>query len=438
MSWSFSRLSLAYAGTAAALVLILFATTASIAIHSFWVHTYETGPPSLRDSVRYISLQRAAHRTLEQSAIATFQELHRAYIRLSVIDANGQQVFDSAPRDAGTSIGTGLIRLFGMPTIENAIPGGRVIVSPNPTRLFSEITQAVLLTVPAAVLTILALFGLAQVAAREPTRSGSAESGLGLGTLELPAISAAYNAFAQNLERAVAERERTAENIRNFVADAGHELKTPLTVIIGYLDTLVAGLVTDPQDMHRVLEKTLGQCRRMRTTIERLTLLARLDRYEPLEDGAIDVAALVLEVAESMRALVPNLNVEVPKDERLARAFIDEAGLREAIINVIDNARKYAPQSPVEVHVSAPSDCVLVEISDEGPGMTRADLAHAFERFHRGSTSTNVEGSGLGLAIAKRAIERANGRVTLTSRPGQGTTVAFYLPIMQEAMGTHE
>jgi signal transduction histidine kinase len=133
------------------------------------------------------------------------------------------------------------------------------------------------------------------------------------------------------------------------------------------------------------------------------------------------------EVTESLRALAPHIHLELPdSDEAMARGNEDE--LREALVNVIDNARKYAPGSPVDVRVSKAANVVVLEVVDAGPGMSAADQVRAFERFQRGSANPDVEGSGLGLAIAKRAVERAGGQITLGSALGSGTTVTMYLP----------
>jgi signal transduction histidine kinase len=127
-----------------------------------------------------------------------------------------------------------------------------------------------------------------------------------------------------------------------------------------------------------------------------------------------------------MKPLASDLHLElyVP-DQTLACGNAEE--VREAIVTVIDNAVKYAPGSPIDVRVTKSASAVVIEVADAGPGMLPEERERAFERFHRGF-HPNVEGSGLGLAIAKRAVERARGRITLTGEPGAGTTVTMYLP----------
>ncbi|MBV8637376.1 MAG: HAMP domain-containing histidine kinase [Candidatus Eremiobacteraeota bacterium] len=443
MSWSVqNRFRLVAAAVAAVLVVIFALTSMVIAIDAFRRHGNETNAPATDDLVRLMSVRANAHQTLEEDSRSSWQALNRPFIRVIAIGPSGQNVFDSEPRGLTTDFGTALADLLRMPSFEAPVPGGRIIVSPNPDRLIHEIFFAVLWTVPAMVIAIFVILGLAQWMLEnvKGELAGTRLDGAGAPRelLDASAISAAQAAFAQNLQRAVAERERAAQNARNFVADAGHELKTPLTVIIGYLDTVVTGLVTEPLDVRRIVEKTISQCRRMRTTIERMIFLARLDREEAENAAIVDIGDLVREIGEWLKPIAPSVCISVPEDGTRPRTIANELALREAIVNVIDNARKYAPQSRIDVDVSVCDNSVVVNVADLGPGMTEADLAHAFDRFHRGSESNDVEGSGLGLAIAKAAIERAQGRITLASRLGEGTRVTMYLPVYAGSVAKRE
>lgn len=242
---------------------------------------------------------------------------------------------------------------------------------------------------------------------------------------EIRDLNLLHNAAAAGLQRAIDERELAAESIRSFIADASHELKTPLTIIMGYVDAVAAGLVTEKGDAERIMARTLGECRRMRNTIENLITLARLDHKEE-GLGAFDPASLTIEIVESLKPLATDLQLEIRvPDDTLACGNAEE--VREAVVTVIDNALKYAPGSPIDVRVTENSRAVVIEVADAGPGMSPEERERAFERFHRGFHPT-VEGSGLGLAIAKRAVERAHGHISLTSEPGVGTTVTLYLP----------
>jgi two-component system OmpR family sensor kinase len=251
---------------------------------------------------------------------------------------------------------------------------------------------------------------------------------------ELRDLTTAYNDVVLRLASATAERRQTESQMRQFIADAGHELRTPLTVIMGYLDLLRSGgLRADRSGAERAYETMLEESRRMRGLIERLILLARLDR-PPAEErkGVVDIRALAARAARAVSPVDSAQRVTVRDGAVRALTFGDEAELYEAIKNIIDNAVKYAPNAPVDVSVERDDATLTLYVNDAGPGMEPQDLAHAFDRFYRGSGKYDVEGSGLGLAIAKRAVERAGGSLDLQSAAGEGTRVTMKLPALSE------
>ena len=105
----------------------------------------------------------------------------------------------------------------------------------------------------------------------------------------------------------------------------------------------------------------------------------------------------------------------------------DKTEIGEALWNVVENALKYAPESPIHLRAVGTDGHTTITVRDEGPGMTEAERLHAFERFYRGDQRGEIVGSGLGLAIAKRAVERAGGSIDIESAPKRGTTVAITL-----------
>jgi two-component system OmpR family sensor kinase len=246
------------------------------------------------------------------------------------------------------------------------------------------------------------------------------------GNTELSELTGAYNDVAYSLATATAERARTEAQMRQFIADAGHELRTPLTIIMGYLDVLRQGIVQGPDNTQRTYETMLDESRKMRALIEKLILLARLERAPSAAFTTVDLSTVARDAAESLRPLADGrIHVEAA---RPAFVTANEAELHEAIKNAVDNALKYAPQSDVRVIVRAGDEMACVEVTDSGPGMDPQDVAHAFDRFYRGGTRGETEGSGLGLAIAKLAVERAGGQAAIESTPGRGTLVRFCLP----------
>jgi signal transduction histidine kinase len=136
----------------------------------------------------------------------------------------------------------------------------------------------------------------------------------------------------------------------------------------------------------------------------------------------------VRRAAEALEPLAGRDRIVLNVQSATAVVEADESELYEAIKNVIENAVRYAPGSPVVIDVASSDAGVTVTVSDRGPGMEPQDLQHAFDRFYRGTSRSNTEGSGLGLAIAKRAIERVGGAIALVSRPGEGTRVTMTVP----------
>jgi two-component system, OmpR family, sensor kinase len=246
-------------------------------------------------------------------------------------------------------------------------------------------------------------------------------------------LTEAYNAVAHELSRASAQRERDELQMRQFIADAGHELRTPLTIIMGYLDVLQRGVVREPDKVDDVYETMLSESRRMRVVIDKLILLARLERGTTIRTTAVDVDALATRVAAALEPIAGPGRIVVTLPSQAAVTQADENDLYEAIKNVAENAVRYAPESRVEIGVAVNGDTVDVTVSDDGPGMDEQDVQHAFDRFYRGSARTEAEGSGLGLAIAKRAVERIGGSISLTSSRGNGTRVRMALPARKAA-----
>lgn len=240
-------------------------------------------------------------------------------------------------------------------------------------------------------------------------------------------LARAYNAAVEAVSSAFAER-RTAEiEMQRFIADAGHELRTPLTIVMGYLDIVDGGALTDPAISGRVIAGMRTESMRMRKLIDKLIILARMETPSDVDRRTdIDVVSLVARVIETLEPLSMG-SIDVT-GAPFAHVYANEDDLAEALINILDNAVKYAPLSRITVAVDCSVDRVRVAIADRGAGMSPDEQRNAFERFYRGERRGDVAGSGLGLAIAKRAVERAGGAIRLTSEPGRGSTFTIELP----------
>jgi two-component system, OmpR family, sensor kinase len=249
----------------------------------------------------------------------------------------------------------------------------------------------------------------------------------------LSELTQTYNEVAQRLNAATYERRRQEAQMRQFIADAGHELRTPLTIFMGYLDALRSGVVQDGESVARVHDTMLEQSRKMKQIIEKLILLARLERdAEPISD-AIDLQSVAARAVDALRPLAgERLQLATDGD---ATVLGDDAELYEAVKNVVENAVRYAPASLVMVRVGHEGENAVLQVADRGPGMAPIDVEHAFDRFYRGTSRGDVDGSGLGLAIAKRAVERMGGSIALESGSQTGTTVTMRFPMEAKDAG---
>ncbi len=244
------------------------------------------------------------------------------------------------------------------------------------------------------------------------------------------ALAVAYNGAIAQMERAFAERERATAAIRQFSADAGHQLRTPLTVIRGFIAILRKGDLRTPADRERILETMARQSSVMASLIDKLMLLDRWERAAVQVPESIDVAQLVADVVSPLAEAQPKraIRVDAPPGPLVK---IDPTDLMHAVTNLVDNALKYTA-GEIDVRVAADAESVVVEVADAGPGMDESERRLAFDRFYRGARR-DIDGSGLGLAIAKRAIERAHGTIAVASEPQAGTTFTIRLPRVARA-----
>jgi two-component system OmpR family sensor kinase len=229
--------------------------------------------------------------------------------------------------------------------------------------------------------------------------------------------------------RWVPRREREVsgsdERLRAFLADAAHELRTPLAIAVGYTGILKRGGTSDRALADRIVDDIATEHERLQRLVDRILQLARLDTLEKTSDAQCDAVAVAREAIDLVRSLDPQRTIELDAPER-ANAAIAADDLRDALRNLLDNAIRYAPGSPIAVRILT-EDEVVVRVSDSGPGMDEFTAAHAFDRFFRGAGRGEIPGSGLGLSIVRRIAERAGGRVTLDSAPGRGTVIELRL-----------
>ena len=229
-------------------------------------------------------------------------------------------------------------------------------------------------------------------------------------------------------------QQRAENRLRDFVADASHELRTPLTTASGWVELYLQGGLADPTQRDRAMGRVEAELGRMRLLVDDLALLARLDRGRPEDLTTLDLTRLAREVVADCMVADPDRPITFTAAGP-APVSVDEDRVMQVLRNVVGNAMQHTPPDTA-VHVSVgPASypgppAWLVQIRDEGPGISAADRPHVFERFWRGdqSRSRNTGGSGLGLSIAAAIVTAHGGTIGLAGEPGVGTCVWFTLP----------
>jgi two-component system phosphate regulon sensor histidine kinase PhoR len=255
-------------------------------------------------------------------------------------------------------------------------------------------------------------------------------------------------AHARRLPRAAADRSlvlivlhdttalRRAERMRaDFVANASHELKTPIAGITGFIETLRGPARDDSAARERFLGIMADQADRMKRLVDDLLMLSRIEQHEHSRpDTEVDLARVLAGVEDllQLKASSRKVEIELSVAPALPRAIGDYDELTIVFQNLIDNAIKYAkPATAVKVAArAAERGSVSVAVSDEGDGIPASHLPRLTERFYRVDTarSRQLGGTGLGLAIVKHVVNRHRGRLDIQSTPGKGSTFTVTLP----------
>ena len=228
-----------------------------------------------------------------------------------------------------------------------------------------------------------------------------------------------------------AELRRSEDRMRRFVADASHELRTPLAAVAAYAELFERGASSRPEDLARSMAGIRAETTRMAELVDDLLLLARLDEGRPLRREPVELVGLAAEAVAAARAVGPEWPVELKAAEPV-EVDGDASRLRQVLDNLLANVRAHTPPgTAVTVSVGQSDGAGVLEVADDGPGMTADQAARAFERFYRAdpSRSRRHGGAGLGLAIVAAIVAAHGGEVAARSDPGRGATFTARLPL---------
>lgn len=254
-------------------------------------------------------------------------------------------------------------------------------------------------------------------------------------------LEAEQRKLVETLEQRVADRTRELSEANErlqdldrlkdqFISNVSHDLRTPLTSIKLYLDLLQTG---KPEKRPHYFEAAAREANRLQSLIEDLLKLSRLDQGAAVDFQPIDLAATLRPLINDRAQLARERGLTL--DYRSACEVLpvrsDAALITQVASNLIANAINYTPAGgSIYIDVQADHDGVQFSVRDTGPGISERDLPHLFERFYRGEAGrqSSASGTGLGLAICRESVERLQGRLTVDSQLGQGTTFTVWLP----------
>jgi two-component system OmpR family sensor kinase len=254
---------------------------------------------------------------------------------------------------------------------------------------------------------------------------------------EVGRLSLALNGMLTQIQGAMAASEASAEQarssedrMRRFITDASHELRTPLTTIRGFAELYRQGAAND---VEMLMSRIESESSRMGLLVEDLLLLARLDAQRPLDQRRVDLLTLATDAVHDAQSIAPKrkINMEVFDGPGTPEVLGDEPRLRQVLGNLMANALQHTPETAaVTVRVGTSHDQAVLEVCDEGPGMSVEDAHRVFERFYRADSSRarTSGGSGLGLSIVDSLVHAHGGTVTVATAPGSGCKFKVSLP----------
>jgi signal transduction histidine kinase len=242
---------------------------------------------------------------------------------------------------------------------------------------------------------------------------------------EVGQLASAFNQMS-------AELERSRELRRQMTADIAHELRTPLSIILGRAETLAEGMLEPSPQVYRVI---YDEARRINRLVEDLRLLSLSDAGElRLERRPASVKSLLASCADifSEPASRKQVSIHYQLDHPPREIIMDPDRIKQVLDNLVSNAIRYTPEGgAITISAVGREQSVEISVSNTGPGIPPEELPYVFERFYRGDKSRQREegGSGLGLAIAKSLVQAHGGDMRVSSQPGQGTVFTFWLPL---------
>ncbi|EJL45896.1 two-component sensor histidine kinase [Brevibacillus agri] len=252
---------------------------------------------------------------------------------------------------------------------------------------------------------------------------------------EIADLAQTINTMAEKLEKVEQERHHLEQVRNDFLANVSHELRTPLTAIQGFLEALQDGLVEDEEARQKYYAVMYSETMQVNRLVDDLMDLMKLENNEVnLAKFPVDVAEVMNRVAFSFRqeAEEKGLQLTVEVEEELPRIYADKDRVAQILKNLVKNALKFTAAGEIRMTAKLQDPWVCIQVQDTGMGIGADDLNRIWERFFKvdRGRSKNNKGTGLGLAIVKELVELHDGKCSVESVPGQGSTFTILLPKM--------
>ncbi|MEW6696285.1 MAG: sensor histidine kinase [Bacillota bacterium] len=255
------------------------------------------------------------------------------------------------------------------------------------------------------------------------------------GNDEIGLLANSFNTLASRLQEKISQLERQEQIRREFVTNVAHEIKTPLTVMQGFTETMIDGLVKTDNERDEYLQNILDEINRLKRLVNEVLDLKRMEEgHFEFDQEPCDLREIIDRVQRKLTQLAAEkgLQLEITIERKLPFVICNSDRIERVLINLIANAIRHTPAGgKITLSVCTKANQVHLRISDTGEGIAPEDLPMIWERFYKGDKSrTRVQGgTGLGLAIVKRIVEGHGGQINVESKLNEGTTFNILLPV---------
>lgn len=253
---------------------------------------------------------------------------------------------------------------------------------------------------------------------------------------ELGILSRSLNVLAEKLEKTETERQNAEQMRMDFFANVSHELRTPITVVRGYAETLVDGVVKNEEKKQQYYDRILNECKGMERLVGDLLTLSKMQNPDfAVEREPVNLIQVFHDLTKNLKVICKNkdISLRLKNDKDYYMVLGDYDRLRQMFLVILDNAIKFSPEgSDVEITITESEQQVKIEILDHGIGISNEELPYIFEKFYKSKLRQNATGSGLGLVIAKYIAMKHDGTIMVDSEVGKGTKFTFLFQSVEE------